>query len=140
LEHIQAIALALPRDPVKVGTSWNRLIEKSEPSGLNSSKKIVYTYRGPSAGPYRGSQIIDVKTALDFKADPKGLYRMDVRVKSQDGKGIIYFDNTAGHLLSMGFTQRYDQAVTMLGKESVYSREEHLKVSLRRDTQPRPRK
>ena len=81
-------------------------------------------------------QIIDIKTKLDIKADPKGVYRIELRYKSQDGRGTIHFDNTAGHLRSMDLTQKYEVGVTVLGKESVNRIEEHLKVSLKQDHRP----
>lgn len=139
-DNIQRTVLILPREPVEAGAQWSRRIDKPMPGFGHETQEFVYTYRGPSDGPYRGSQTIDVKSSLDIKADQQGIYRMELRYKTQAGKGTIYFDNAAGHLLGMDFMQKSELGMTMLGKESVNPREEHTKVSLRRETSPRSQK
>lgn len=135
-ESVDLVALVLPRQPIGVGTQWQKRIDKSEPGFANQTKEIIYTYRGISSEANPGSQLIDAKTKLDIKSDPKGVYRMDFRYKSQDGRGSIYFDNSVGRLLGMDFNQKYEMGMTMLGKESVNPHEEHVKVTLMSGTKP----
>lgn len=139
-QDIQWTVLTLPREPVEAGAQWSRRFDKPAPGISNETQEFVYAYRGPSDGPNRGSQTIGVTSKLDIKADPQGVYRMEMRYKSQDGRGTIYFDNTVGRLLSVDFTQKFELGLTMLGKETVNSHEEHLKVTLRRETKPRSQK
>jgi hypothetical protein len=131
-EHIQWIALTLPSEPAAAGAQWSRRVERPIPGFAFETREFVYLYRGPSAGPHPGSQVIDVKTKLEIKADPQSIYRIELRYKSQDGRGTISFDSTAGYLLGMDFTQKTELGMTMLGKESVAPRQEHIKVILRR--------
>jgi hypothetical protein len=138
-ESLQRIALVLPGEAVATGAQWTARIDKPTPGFAFETRDFFYTYRGPSVDPDRRGQIIDVKTKRDIKADPKGAYRMELRYKSQDGKGTVHFDNVAGHLLSIELTQKFEVGMTMLGDEIVTPGEQHVKVSLKGDGKLGPR-
>jgi hypothetical protein len=132
-ENLRLVALALPGEAVAVGNRWTRLVERPQPGFSFETRELAYTYKGPSEEPFRGSKLIELRTDLAIKADPQGAYRMELRYKSQDGRGFIYFDDTAGYLLGMDFMQKFELGMTMLGKESVSLSEDRVKVRLRLD-------
>lgn len=137
-ESLRWAALVLPREPVEAGTQWKRRVEKPEPGLLHKTQELIYTYKGPSDAPQRERHLIDVASKLEIKADPQGIYRMDLRYKSQDGRGTVVFDGAVGHLLSVDFTQKAELGMTLLGKESVSPSERHVKLKLDREDGPRP--
>jgi hypothetical protein len=102
----------LPQEPVTKGKTWDQKLEVKTPLG----KTIVsnaYTYDGEITRDGKKLQAINVKPSTKIESDPNA--QAQVKVKSVEGKGTSYFDNSAGRIVETTSTQETDQEISANG-------------------------
>jgi hypothetical protein len=79
------------------------------PPGFTKTRDTTYTYQG--ADPRTGLEIIAQLTKFDIQPPPDA--KDNIKVKSQDSKGLLHFDSAAGHLLDSQSEEKIEISSTI---------------------------
>ena len=96
-------ALVLPEGSISKGKSWNAKNDIKMPQIGKVITDTKYTYEGQEKRSGKTLEKISGAITQSIEMDKNSAITMTV--KSQDSKGTIYFDNTAGRLIEAAMTQ-----------------------------------
>jgi hypothetical protein len=104
----------LPAQPVKVGDTWQSKSTAKTPGG---DVETTQTYKYEGTAQHGGKNVEKISFTLDTRMLPGGNPNpgVMVKIKSQTGKGTIFFDNQAGQVVETTMTQNSDMETTVLG-------------------------
>lgn len=124
---ISQASLAFPKEGVAKGKPWSRTVETKGPFG---TMKVVstYTYQGPEKVGNATYDKIDVKTETAIESDPAG--QAQVTVKSQDAKGVIYFDSKRGLIAESSLDVKLELEVKVMGQTIISNQTNTVKLKL----------
>src|SRR5205807_1173100 len=117
--------LIMPKEAISKGKTWKSKSDMKLPIGKMIAE-VEYTYAGTEDKDGRSLEKISLKPKATIEPDPNA--PIALKLKSHEGKGTAYFDNTAGRLLEttvqqtmemeaevagMAFTRKMVQTMTM---------------------------
>lgn len=105
--------LVVPREAVTKGKTWEQKSDVKLPLG-QLKIKMVYTYEGPTTRHGRKMEQINFAPSITLESDPNAPIKIEL--KSQDGKGVAYFDNAAGRLVELTLNQTMQMEMTVMGQ------------------------
>jgi len=116
LKHmVTESSLTLPREDLAKGKSWTR--QSKLPMAKLGTMQLdkVYSYQGPEVHDGKPMERIDleVKMNIERTADAE----LDGTLKSQDGKGMFFFDNAAGHIADSSVNEKVSMVFKVMDKE-----------------------
>jgi Family of unknown function (DUF6263) len=118
---IMQSTIALPQEPVSRGKNWHQKSEMPTPPIGVTSVDNSYTYQGIDS---QGSGRLDrIDVSVDTEIKPDKDAPVQVKLKSQDSKGMLLFDNEKGHLTETTLTQKLEMALTVMGMEITQNQE-----------------
>lgn len=118
-------ATVLPKEPVRPGSQWSGQTRTDSPVGTLVMKN-TYTYRGTVEKDGRTLDRIDVNVNVAFaKTDNK--LGVDVTIKNQQNKGVMYFDVAEGRFVETLLAQK----MTMVTAIANQKHEQELDTKLR---------
>jgi hypothetical protein len=95
-------SMVLPEKPLTKGDMWSNTIEtKSGPIKVRVTNR--YTFDGPTMLGNRKLDKITWKPTTTFQMEDNAPFEM--KIKSQEGEGTVYFDRGAGRLVETTMTQ-----------------------------------
>ena len=111
--------VVLPKDDLAPGKSWTRQTKESVPAIGTMTLDTTFTYDGPDDAEGRKLEKIGQTTKVDIKppADAKAEAAFPLKIKSQDSKGVIHFDNDAGHLVHLQLNDKIERVATIMNME-----------------------
>ena len=110
---VQQSSLSLPKEAISKGKTWNKVVETKLPFGV-MKLDTTYTYQGPET---RGnSQLEKIDTKSKVTLEPAAGANIDVKIKSADIQGTLYFDNQAGRIAELKQTQKMVMEITVMGQ------------------------
>lgn len=106
--------LRLPKDAVAKGKTWDQQLEIK--SSLGKMKvDTVNTYEGSVKRDGKDVERVAMKPKLAIETDENAAVK--ITLKSQDAKGMAYFDNAAGRLVASNMSQDMEMAVSVAGQD-----------------------
>jgi hypothetical protein len=111
----QSGATILPKNPVKKGESWSQKIEMKQPPLGVMRMNNTYTYQGPEERSGASLEKIDVKTDMSIEPIENAAAQFEIKVKSSEMKGTIYFDNKAGRIAETKMNQKMAMEINAMG-------------------------
>ncbi|MBI3411187.1 MAG: hypothetical protein HY040_22870 [Planctomycetes bacterium] len=112
LKKMATQSLVFPNEAVAKGKSWTEKNSMMMPFGkLNAD--MQFTYHGEEERNGTTLQKISLKPTLKMEADPKA--EIAVKMKSAEGKGTLYFDNTIGRIVEVALHQTMEMEVEAAG-------------------------
>ena len=105
-------SVTFPAEKLEPGQSWSRQVKIPTPEGKEVIQTRTYTYEGPDPKEGEGVEKIAITSKVDLPPDGSGPDKPDV--KRQECKGTLYFDNSAGHMLSSAITENTETAVKVM--------------------------
>jgi hypothetical protein len=102
----------LPKGAVTKGASWAQPLDMKLPFG-KMNMKVTYTYEGPTTQAGRPLEKIGLKVHMTIEADPKA--PGEIKLKGQNAKGTVLFDNVAGRVTETTMNQQMDTEVNADG-------------------------
>ena len=109
---VQQSAATFPKEALTKGKSWNKKVELKLPFGKMTMDN-TFTYQGPETRNGAALEKIELKAALSIEPDPNA--PIDLKIKSSDVKGAIYFDNVAGHVVETTTNQKMEMEISAMG-------------------------
>lgn len=106
-------SVTFPAQPVKVGQSWNKDLTMKMPFGTQKVA-TTYTYQGPTTKNGKAFEKIGIKTTVSIEPQAGGPF--EIKIKSQDGKGELLFDNEAGRLDQSSITSNLTMEISAMGQ------------------------
>ena len=97
--------LVLPRDAVTKGKSWSVKADMKIPTGRIKGD-VHFTYEGTVEKDGKKLEKIAIKPDVTLEGAPNAPFKM--KLKAQEGKGYVYFDNEAGRMVGMDSNQTMD--------------------------------
>ena len=119
---------ALPKESVSKGDTWDKKIEMKMPLIGTMKTSMAFTYLGPDTREGKKFEKIGLKAELAIEPTPGGMIQL--AIKSQDMKGTIYFDNTAGRMSISLIKQNTVMEVTAGGQTFEQTIEQTITVKL----------
>jgi hypothetical protein len=107
------VGAVLPKDAVSKGDNWDKNIEMKMPFGTMKTT-MALTYQGPETREGNRFEKIGVKT--DLQIEPAAGGAIQLKVKSNDMKGTIYFDNKAGRMTDSEIKGKTVMEITAMGQ------------------------
>lgn len=105
----------LSKDAVKKGDTWNQKTElKAPPLGVMKMNQ-TYTYRGPEERDGATVEKIDVKTEMTIEPLEDAAAQIEIKIKSSEVKGSIYFDNKTGRLVGATTNTKMSMELNAMG-------------------------
>jgi len=105
----------LSKTAVKKGDTWNQKTElKMPPLGLMKVSN-TYTYAGPETRDGVKVEKIDLKADMSIEPLPNAGQEIEIKIKSSESKGALYFDNTAGRLVETSMNSKTAMEITAMG-------------------------
>jgi hypothetical protein len=93
---VEETILRLPEESVSKDKSWNDHRQIELPNNLGTMHNdLKYMYLGGEVSDQAKLEKIDFKATFSIQKAPGGT--VEVKVKSQESKGTVYFDNNSGH-------------------------------------------
>lgn len=102
-------AVALPVDPVKVGSTWEQSNDNAFPFGTMTTKRI-YKYLGPE------KDLEKVGIEVNLSITPKEASAAAIKLENSKGTGQILFNNRTGRLHENKVSQSMNMQVTAGGQ------------------------
>ncbi len=121
-------SLALPKDDLEAGKSWNRQTKVPMPPIGSMTIDKTYKFQGPDAAAGKDVVRIDLDTKIDVQ--PAADAKIDVKVKSQEGKGSFYFDNAAGRVSDSKVSEKIEMVFTVQNAEITQGNETTTSMKL----------
>ena len=121
----------LPKTAVKKGDTWDQKIELKQPPLGVMKLNSTYTYGGPEEKDGATLEKIDVKTEITIEPIEDAAAQFEIKVKSADMKGTMYFDNKAGRLVVSTINQKMNMEINAMGNiiESVVDQTVTVKLA-----------
>ncbi len=111
----QSSGLMLPKDPVKKGDTWDQKMElKMPPVGIMKMHN-KFTYMGSEERGGKMLEKIDVKIDLTIAPIEDPNQPFEIKVKSSEMKGTMYFDNKAGRLAESVLNTKMAMEINAMG-------------------------
>jgi Family of unknown function (DUF6263) len=104
--------LVMPQEAVEKGAKWKRKNEMKLPFGKMVAE-VDYTYEGPADKDGRALEKITLKPKATIEPNPNAPFLL--KLKSQDGSGTAFFDNSAGRLLELTNVQNLEMEIEVMG-------------------------
>jgi len=104
--------LVMPKDAVEKGAKWKSKNETKLPFGKMVAE-IDYTYDGPVEKDGRSLEKIGVKPKATIEPSPNA--PISLKLKSHEGSGSAFFDNSAGRLLEVTNVQNLEMEIELMG-------------------------
>jgi len=105
----------LPKTAVKKGDTWDHKIELKQPPVGVMKMNSTYTYGGPEEKDDAMLEKIDVKTEITIEPIEDAAAQFEIKVKSAEMKGTIYFDNKAGRVVVSTINQKMNMEINAMG-------------------------
>jgi hypothetical protein len=105
----------LPKTAVKKGDTWDQKLELKQPPLGVMKMNNTYTYGGPEEKDGATLEKIDVKTEMTIEPIENAAAQFEIKVKSSDMKGTMYFDNKAGRLTLSTMNQKMVMEINAMG-------------------------
>jgi hypothetical protein len=105
----------LPKTAVKKGDTWDQKIELKQPPLGVMKMNSTYTYGGPEEKDGATLEKIGVKTEITIEPIENAAAQFEIKVKSADMKGTLYFDNKAGRLVVSTMNQKMNMEINAMG-------------------------
>ena len=105
----------LPKNPVKKGDTWTQKMELKQPPLGVMKMNNTYTYQGTESRGGVTLEKIDVKTEMTIEPLPNAAAEIEIKVKSAEMKGTMYFDNKAGRLVETSMNQKMTMEINAMG-------------------------
>jgi hypothetical protein len=97
-------AIALPKEPVSKGKTWNKKMElNAAPIGTMKIDNS-FAYQGTDSRNGAKVEKIEVKVAQSIEPLPDAM--IEVKIKEQESKGAVYFDNAVGRMTESEMKQK----------------------------------
>jgi hypothetical protein len=96
-------SLVLPEGAISKGKSWNAKNEIKVPQVGKMITDVKYTYEGQEKR--TGKQLEKVSGVITQSVEPDKNAPGEMKIKAQDSKANLYFDNEAGRLIETRMTQ-----------------------------------
>ena len=107
--------MVLPAKEVNKGDTWDNSFSFDTPQG-KQKMGIEYTYIGEEQVAGKALDRINFVVELDFiKAANNGLTAAPIKIKKQDSKGVVYFDNYRGQVVRSNLVQTLQVEGTVNG-------------------------
>jgi hypothetical protein len=121
-------SLGLPAEDLEKGKSWTRQSKVPIPPVGAMTLDKTFTYEGPD--PKAGPKIetIGLDTRIGIETTPGN--QIELKIKSQEGKGSFLFDNAAGRIIDSNVTVKVDTLITVQNMEIVQSNETSTMMKL----------
>ena len=104
--------LVMPKDAVEKGAKWKSKNEMKMPFGKMVAE-VDYTYEGPADKDGRSLEKIALKPKATIEPNPNAPFSL--KLKSHDGSGTAFFDNSAGRLLEVTNVQNLEMEIEVMG-------------------------
>lgn len=104
-------SVALPANPVKVGSTWEQSSDNAFPFGTMTTRR-VYKYLGPEKDSNFEKVGVDVKVSIARKEGAPA----EIKLESNKGTGHILLDNRTGKIHENSVTQTMAMQVTAGGQ------------------------
>ena len=111
---MQQSAISFPKEAISKGKSWNKVVEVKMPFGV-MKLDTTYTYQGPETRNNSKLEKIDTKSAVSI--EPAAGANVELKIKSADVKGTVYFDNQAGRIVEFVQTQKMVMEIATMGQK-----------------------
>ncbi len=108
LKKMASGGVVFPKEPIEKGKSWTTKFDAKMPLGRLKGD-IQYTYEGQEEKNGKKLEKIALKPNISIEADPKA--PVQSKLKSQEGKGYVYFDNASGKLIELDSTQNMEMSI-----------------------------
>lgn len=106
--QLSHITLSFPKEPVTPGKVWSKSIEVKAPFGTMKFTN-TFTHKGAEKVGNSTYDKIELKTEISTEPDPAG--EGVTTVKSQNSKGVIYFDGQRGIIVESSQNQEFELEV-----------------------------
>jgi hypothetical protein len=100
--------IVLPKEAVTMGKTWKHKVDMKVPMGKVTGN-IEFTYQGTEDK--EGKKLEKISAKPEIKTEPTADAPFQMKIKSQDGKGTVYFDNQTGKLLEVTMIENMDMTV-----------------------------
>ncbi|MDR3639389.1 MAG: DUF6263 family protein [Isosphaeraceae bacterium] len=121
-------SVIFPSEDLGPGRSWSRQMKIRTPEGPQVVQTRTYTYEGPDDKAGKGVEKIGISSKVDLQADPSTPEKPEL--KSQDCKGALYFDNSAGRMVSSTVSEKSESAVEVMGAKVDLSVDQNTSMKL----------
>ena len=101
-----------PKEAISKGKTWNKKMEVKLPFGTMKMDN-TFTYQGPETRNDVKLEKIDMKSEVSI--EPADNAQIELKIKSADVKGAIYFDNSAGRIVEMVSNQKMAMEISVMG-------------------------
>jgi hypothetical protein len=105
----------LPKTSVKKGDTWDQKMELKQPPLGVMKLNNTYTYGGTEEKDGATLEKIDVKTEIKIEPLEDANAQIEIKVKSVETKGTMYFDNKAGRLALSTMNQKMVMEINAMG-------------------------
>lgn len=122
-------SISFPKEPVKVGDSWNQMTNVKLPFGKMSGD-MKLTYQGTEKVGDKTFQKIGCVTKVAFAEDEKA--QLTMKLTSQKADGHFLFDNDQGRLQESAVNQTMEMTVGFLGQTIDQNLTQKVSVKLRK--------
>jgi hypothetical protein len=125
---ISRASITLPEGAIAQGKTWNTAFDTKMPMVGTMSADNTYTYLGSAEQTGRKVEKIGVDSKIEIKPDPNS--PATVRLKAQESKGTIFFDNVEGFLRGSEINQKMQMIISVMNQEFTQDSETTVTMGL----------
>jgi hypothetical protein len=121
---VAQLGVPVPEEAVKKGSTWDHTMEVKTPFGVTKEMN-TYTYQGQDD---KKLEKFDVNSEHAVEPAPEALF--EVKLKAQESKGTIYFDNAVGRVTELQAKQKLSMELNIMGNVIEQDQETTVTVKL----------
>jgi|GEM_PF-5182749 len=107
------VIVPLPKGDAAEGKTWDSTMEVSVPMVGKQISKTDYKFVGTEELDGKKVAKIDLQVDSKFESEPKG--QLKINIKEQKSDGAVYFDNTAGRVVSSSLQDKMTLELEVMG-------------------------
>ena len=127
-KSIQQSTLPLPEEPLTPGKTWHQKTEVPTPPLGTMVIDNSYTFLGPD--PQSPDKLERIELGVVTSIKPSEGSQIQVKLKSQDAKGMFLFDNKKGYLNQTSLNQKLELVLTANGMDVTQTQESSVTMRL----------
>lgn len=121
-------SLAIPGGDLEKGKSWTKQTKIPMPPVGDMMIDKTYSFQGADSAASKDVMRIDLQTKVEVK--PMAGSNLDIRIKSQDGKGSFFFNNASGRVSDSKVSEKIELVFKVQDKEVTQANETTTRMKL----------